>query len=159
MTKSTGVGRGAPGRPKTPEHVAKVAAALKGRPLSDEHREAVSRGTARAVAPGTPARERMLAGQDTRLAARGQVRTGRAWYRENMYATVLERQGGVCGICGRAPDPNGRRFHIDHDHKCHGPKHYCDECVRGVLCASCNRILGLAMDDPVILERAAEWLR
>lgn len=47
------------------------------------------------------------------------------------YASLLERQGGVCAICRRAPKT--RRLHVDHDHH--------SMTVRGLLCHRCNRNL------------------
>lgn len=50
------------------------------------------------------------------------------------YNRRLEKQGGVCAICGRPPKPD-RRLCVDHNH---GTK-----IVRGLLCQTCNgRILG-----------------
>ncbi len=64
------------------------------------------------------------------------------------YKEMLERQGGVCAICKREPQGT---FHIDH---CHGTG-----AVRGLLCGSCNKALGLFKDDPDILLRASDYLR
>lgn len=48
------------------------------------------------------------------------------------YEHMLEAQGGVCALCGRAPSEK-RRLDIDHDHK--------DMYIRGLLCHRCNRWL------------------
>ncbi|MFB7113782.1 endonuclease domain-containing protein [Streptomyces sp. NPDC056291] len=53
---------------------------------------------------------------------------------------VLALQGGRC-LCGRE-DPGKRGWQLDHAHACNGrhkPTNYCAECVRGMLCVSCNR--------------------
>lgn len=66
------------------------------------------------------------------------------------YLLLLEKQGGVCDICG-TDDPRGRgKFHIDHDHSCCSTEKTCGKCIRSLLCSSCNRKLG-------ILENS-EWL-
>jgi hypothetical protein len=68
------------------------------------------------------------------------------------YDVMLAAQGGGCAICGRAAH-NGndtRKLHVDHDHETGR--------VRGILCANCNRILGLAGDDTGILRKAADYL-
>lgn len=52
---------------------------------------------------------------------------------------------GACEICGSAD-----RLHIDHDHV--------SQAVRGLLCHSCNNMLGRAKDRPEVLRRAAEYL-
>ena len=48
------------------------------------------------------------------------------------YDRMMERQGGVCAICGQPPTNN--LLAVDHDHKTGR--------VRGLLCAPCNRHLG-----------------
>lgn len=74
------------------------------------------------------------------------------------YEALLAQQGGRCAICGTAT-PNGQgRFHVDHDHSCCVGGRSCGECIRGLLCHSCNTMLGLAKDDPALLQRAAQYL-
>lgn len=65
------------------------------------------------------------------------------------YEAMLEAQGGVCGICGREPNPN-RRFDIDHDHT--------DMYIRGLLCWRCNRWLW-AFVTLEILKRATAYIK
>jgi len=67
------------------------------------------------------------------------------------FAALVERQGGVCAICGGPPNGPGRRLHVDH---CHTSK-----AVRGLLCAKCNTAVGLLDDDPDRLDKAAAYLR
>lgn len=55
------------------------------------------------------------------------------------YDLLLQQQGGVCAICKR---PRQTRLHVDHDHACCPGRRSCGECVRGLLCGSCNRALG-----------------
>lgn len=57
-----------------------------------------------------------------------------------------------CEICGKFR-PNGVRpgMHIDHDHNTGK--------IRGTLCTVCNKALGGFGDDPVLLDRAASYLR
>lgn len=57
------------------------------------------------------------------------------------YAEMLEAQGGGCAICGDPPPP-GRVLHVDHDHSCCSGKRTCGQCVRALLCAVCNAIVG-----------------
>lgn len=75
------------------------------------------------------------------------------------YEALLEAQNHRCAICC-TDDPGGRgTWHIDHDHHCCPPsKRSCGNCVRGILCAKCNMMLGKAGDDPEILINAARYL-
>jgi hypothetical protein len=65
----------------------------------------------------------------------------------DFYRQVLAMQGGKCAICQRATGA-ARRLAVDHDHKQavldgHAEDHGCKNCVRGLLCKSCNRnVLG-----------------
>jgi hypothetical protein len=65
---------------------------------------------------------------------------------------ILREQGNACAICvikfGNAP---GRVPFVDHDHQTGN--------VRGLLCHKCNSGLGMFEDQPVYLDRAAEYLR
>ena len=68
---------------------------------------------------------------------------------------LRDAQGGRCAICpSELTTP-----HIDHDHSCCPGQRSCGRCVRGLLCASCNHMLGKAQDKPEVLEAAATYLR
>ena len=78
--------------------------------------------------------------------------------RRNYGLTVAERnamflaQGGLCLICGRtAATGRYKQGHIDHDHQTGK--------VRGILCFSCNVMLGSAKDNIDTLQRAIEYIR
>lgn len=59
------------------------------------------------------------------------------------YDALLEAQGGHCALCPKTPDDQERRLHVDHDHRCCPTVgRCCGECIRGLLCAGCNRLLG-----------------
>lgn len=65
------------------------------------------------------------------------------------YMRMLDRQNGVCGICGRT---NGqKKLCVDH---CHATGR-----VRGLLCTKCNKGLGIFDDDVTRIVRAAEYLK
>lgn len=66
------------------------------------------------------------------------------------YEAMLASQGGTCAVCGGGPGYN-RDYNIDHCHKTGR--------VRGILCISCNVILGHAKDDPARLDLLAAYLR
>jgi hypothetical protein len=65
------------------------------------------------------------------------------------YAELLSEQGGCCVIC-RRPEPDNRMLDVDHDHD--------TGVVRGLLCTSCNRVLGHAHDSEERLRAAADYL-
>jgi hypothetical protein len=75
------------------------------------------------------------------------------------YDDLLVRQGGVCAICHRPPTERSP-LQVDHDHAC-CPQNAgwptCGQCVRGLLCRSCNTALNL-LDDPVKRQRAVVYL-
>lgn len=89
---------------------------------------------------------------------RDDERFRRYGYTPEMFADLLEKQGGGCAICGGTEITNGRwtsahakDLHVDHDHA--------SGQVRGLLCNRCNMTLGLMDDEPDRLIRAAEYLK
>lgn len=62
---------------------------------------------------------------------------------------LIEHQGNACAICGRPGQK--RRLAVDRDHA--------TGAIRGLLCASCNMMLGNAKDVPELLEIGAAYLR
>lgn len=62
-----------------------------------------------------------------------------------MFEQMMEEQNGVCAICKNPPNRN--YLAVDHDHSCCPGARTCGECVRGLLCASCNSVLGRLNDD------------
>lgn len=73
------------------------------------------------------------------------------------FDALLASQGGVCAIC-LTPDPGVNGWAVDHDHSCCAGNMTCSRCVRGVLCAPCNRALGVFQDDVARLARAIDYL-
>lgn len=65
------------------------------------------------------------------------------------FESLLKIQGGVCAICKKS-EWNGKRPHIDHDHRTGK--------IRGILCGKCNRALGFIDDDPDIALAIIEYL-
>lgn len=72
------------------------------------------------------------------------------------YQEMLRRQNHVCAICGKpetSPDKaTGKTKHLAVDH-CHKTNK-----VRGLLCSSCNRGIGLFQDDPALLAKARDYV-
>ena len=64
----------------------------------------------------------------------------------NEVKEMLTQQGNVCAICGSGNIP----LQVDHSHS--------SGKVRGMLCAKCNRGLGLFYDNQKFLRKAREYL-
>lgn len=67
------------------------------------------------------------------------------------YDALLHEQEGRCAICRAHQSEMTRRFDIDHNHETGE--------VRGLLCYSCNRAIGLLKDDPEIVDSASAYLK
>jgi hypothetical protein len=65
------------------------------------------------------------------------------------YDAMFSEQNGGCAICGKPRDKHFR-LAVDHDHATGE--------IRGLLCADCNRGLGLFADNPERLRKAADYL-
>ena len=63
---------------------------------------------------------------------------------------MLESQNHRCAICKKLP-ANGRRLHVDHNHKTGK--------VRQLICFSCNSILGLSNESTSVLVSTIDYLR
>ena len=66
------------------------------------------------------------------------------------FEALVEAQRGRCAICGGGPTGNHGRLVVDHDHA--------TGVVRGLLCAMCNTMVGMARDDPAILLAASDYV-
>lgn len=79
------------------------------------------------------------------------------------YRRMLKDQRGVCAACGRAETATSssgavRRLSVDHDHGCCRGRRSCGDCVRSLLCARCNTVLGLVRDDQETLTALSSYL-
>ena len=67
------------------------------------------------------------------------------------YNEKLERQGNGCAICkDEKPGGGHNNLYVDHNHKTGK--------VRGLLCRSCNLMIGHAKDDTQLLATAINYL-
>ncbi len=69
---------------------------------------------------------------------------------EDDYYSLLNKQGGMCAICGEFLASDKEFFCIDHDHKTGK--------VRGLLCSKCNRGIGHFDDESWILLSAFNYI-
>jgi len=70
------------------------------------------------------------------------------------YAKLHAAQDGKCALCERPETKTIKgvtfKLCVDHDH--------ITGRVRSLLCNACNRAIGLLLDDPVILRKAADYI-
>lgn len=67
------------------------------------------------------------------------------------FRTIHDSQKGLCAICNRPNVTDKQALSVDHCHKTLK--------IRGLLCANCNRGLGLFQDNPMLMERAADYIK
>lgn len=99
--------------------------------------------------PSEESRQKMAASQRNRTDRIPASPTARlnTWYkcRYNRtlddYEAVLKSQGGHCALCP-AESSGKKRLCWDHDHACCPGLKSCGECVRGLLCIACNKMIG-----------------
>ena len=65
------------------------------------------------------------------------------------YNAMLAEQGGLCAICNK-PSRMKRPLAVDHDHVTGR--------IRGLLCFHCNTAIGHLLDDPKLVQIAADYL-
>lgn len=70
------------------------------------------------------------------------------------YESEFAARNGACDICGEAKIS----LCVDHDHSCCPSGRSCGSCVRGLLCAPCNKGIGHLSDNPALLRAAADYL-
>jgi hypothetical protein len=67
------------------------------------------------------------------------------------YNLMLEKQGGVCAICGGVEiNKRQKRLFVDHNH--------ITGKVRGLLCLNCNTVVGHCKEDVSYLAKAIEYI-
>ena len=69
------------------------------------------------------------------------------------YTDLFEKQNGCCAICNTTESGHNVTNHllVDHDHS--------SGTVRGLLCSSCNLMLGKAHDNVDLLTKAINYLK
>lgn len=68
----------------------------------------------------------------------------------NEYNRLFQIQGGKCKLCDIHQSSLGVSLAVDHDHTTGK--------IRGLLCTTCNRALGLFKDSPELLDKARQYL-
>lgn len=75
---------------------------------------------------------------------------------QTQFDDLWKAQGGCCYLCEQ---PLSDLWAIDHDHDCCSDGKSCDDCRRGIAHRTCNALIGMAADDPALLEKIASNLR
>jgi hypothetical protein len=81
------------------------------------------------------------------------------------YYQLIDEQNNVCKICGNEETRKSRTegkicaLAIDHCHKCEDNGHEGIQIIRGLLCHSCNLMLGASKDNIDILQSAIDYLK
>ena len=70
--------------------------------------------------------------------------------KERIRRKLFIKQDGCCAICGRPEKELKRKLSLDHSHD--------SGLCRGLLCGTCNTLLGMAYDDIPILQKAIDYL-
>lgn len=66
------------------------------------------------------------------------------------YNALLDKQNGVCAICGEKEKTKNKHLHVDHNHNTGE--------IRGLLCSGCNTGLGKFYDKISSLKKAISYL-
>ncbi len=81
--------------------------------------------------------------------------------KEVVKIALLKQQGERCAIAGCITDTSAyglKDWHLDHNHSCGPAGHWCQKCVRGVLCKGCNAALGMAHESVETLQGMIVYL-
>ena len=69
---------------------------------------------------------------------------------KDQYNELFNKQNGCCAICGRHQSMIKKTLAVDHNHETNE--------IRGLLCQSCNLILGHANDNIDVLKNAIKYI-
>ena len=81
---------------------------------------------------------------------------------KEQYQVMLDIQENKCSICRKEFLYTSKfdRPHVDHNHLCCSDScKSCGKCIRGLLCADCNKFLGKIKDNPEVSDRMSDYLR
>ena len=69
---------------------------------------------------------------------------------------MIRAQGGTCRLC---PARLADGYCVDHNHECCPGIKTCGECVRGLLCQECNKLIGKLESDGERLTKMIAYLK
>lgn len=72
---------------------------------------------------------------------------------------LYDKQEGKCAVCKVEQCASGRKFAVDHDHRCCPTiGKCCGGCVRGLLCLLCNTLVGKIESNRERLNNVLEYI-
>ncbi len=94
--------------------------------------------------------------RDNKEKVNRRVRNRRHGITQEWFDAKVEEQDNRCAVCGREFEetPN-----IDHSHECCPDLRSCEKCRRGLLCAPCNVLIGMAKESIEVLSNAIQYLK
>jgi recombination endonuclease VII len=84
------------------------------------------------------------------------VRNRRHGITQEQLDVKMAEQNNCCAVCGKEFQETP---HIDHNHACCPKLRSCDKCRRGLLCAPCNVMIGMAQESIEVLTNAIQYLK
>ena len=75
------------------------------------------------------------------------------------YDAMLKFQDAKCAICLVSQSELAHSLYVDHNRNCCPGSESCGECVRGLLCNSCNFAIGHFKDNEIIMKSAIKYIR
>lgn len=81
---------------------------------------------------------------------------GRHKLTKAIYLRMVQEQDDSCAICKDGDD--NQHYDVDHDHACCPGVNSCGKCIRGLLCPTCNKAMGLLRDDPNLLRSGINYI-
>ena len=69
------------------------------------------------------------------------------------FQKMFFNQNGKCLVCEKE-----KKLVVDHDHSCCPKKITCGKCIRGLVCTSCNTLLGYLETHKNLLSKAEKYL-
>jgi hypothetical protein len=92
----------------------------------------------------------------------GSIRNYQLHYRYGItpeqYNEMFLAQDGRCAGCQKHQSELKRSLCVDHDHSCCPGERSCGQCIRGLLCVTCNQFIGTVNDSIESLIRLIKYL-
>ena len=94
--------------------------------------------------------------RDNREKVAQRNRNRRHGINQEWFDAKVKKQDNRCAICYKEFESTP---HIDHNHACCPVLRSCDKCRRGLLCSSCNVMIGMSQESEENLQAAILYIR